>query len=70
MNSRIQPSLVVQQLDGVVACGPAKVQLVENFNRKYTRVADMLGIQLAPRDEPDKSFAAATMGQVLGVWYD
>ena len=70
MNSGIPPSLVVQQIDDVVACGPANGELVERFDKEYSRVAEMLGIQLAPRDDPDKSFAAATRGQVLGVWYD
>ena len=70
VNSGIPPSLVVHQIDDVVACGPANGELVENFDKGYSRVAEMLGIQLAPRDDPDKSFAAATRGQVLGVWFD
>ena len=70
MNSGIPPSLVVQQIDDVVAFGPANGELVERFDKEYSRVAEMLGIQLAPRDDPDKSFAAATRGQVLGVWFD
>ena len=70
MNSGIPPSLVVQQIDDVVACGPANGELVERFDKEYIRVAEMLGIQLAPRDDPDNSFATKTTDQVLGVWYD
>ena len=36
MNSGIPPSLVVQQIDNVVACGPANWELVEKFDREYT----------------------------------
>ena len=70
VNSGIPPSLVVQQIDDVVACGPANGDLVEKFDKEYSRVADMLGIQLAPRDDPDKSFAAATRGRFWEFWYD
>ena len=70
VNSGIPPSLVVQQIDDVVVCGPVDGELVEKIDKEYTRIADMLGIQLAPCDDPDKSFAASPRGQVLGVWYD
>ena len=68
--SGMPPSLVVQQIDDVVACGPPDGELVESFDRTYIEVADKLGIVLASRDDPDKSFSATTKGQVLGIWYD
>ena len=64
------PSLVVQQIDDVVACGPPDGKLVEKFDKAYIEVADKLGVALASRDDPDKSFAPTTRGQVLGIWYD
>ena len=64
------PSLVVQQIDDVVACGPPDGKLVEKFDKAYIEVADKLGVALASRDDPHKSFAPTTRGQVLGIWYD
>jgi hypothetical protein len=63
-------SLVVQQIDDVVACGPPDGKLVEKFDRAYIEVAEKLGVVLASRDDPEKSFSATTRGQVLGIWYD
>ena len=57
VQSGMPPSLVVQQIDDVVACGPPDGKLVEQFDRKYYEVAD-------------KSFAPTNKSQVLGVWYD
>jgi hypothetical protein len=62
--------LVVQQIDDVVACGPPDGKLVEKFDRAYIEVAGKLGVVLASRDDPEKSFSATTRGQVLGIWYD
>ena len=70
VESGMPPSLVVQQIDDVVACGPPDGKLVEEFDRTYLEVAKKIGVELAPRDDPDKSFAPTTKGQVLGVWYD
>ena len=64
------PSLVVQQIDDVVACGPPDGILVELFDKTYFYVASRIEVELAPRDDPEKSFAPTTRGQVLGVWYD
>ena len=70
IRSGMPPSLVVQQIDDVVACGPPDGQLVGKFDKTYTDVANEIGVELAPRDDPEKSFAPSTRGQVLGVWYD
>ena len=35
-------SLVVQQIDDVVACGPPDGKLVEKFDKAYNEVADKL----------------------------
>ena len=47
-------SLVVQQIDDVVACGPPDGKLVEKFDRAYIEVAEKLGVVLASRDDPEK----------------
>ena len=60
----------VSRTDNVVACGPSDGKLVEKFDRTYIEVAEKLGVVLASRDDPEISFSATTMGQVLGIWYD
>ena len=50
-------SLVVQQIDDVVAFGPPDGKLVEKFDKACIEVADKLGVVLASRDDPEKSFA-------------
>ena len=70
VQSGMPPSLVVQQIDDVVACGPPDGKLVELFDKTYFYVASRIGVELAPRDDPEKSFSPTTRGQVLGVWYD
>ena len=69
VQSGMPPSLVIQQIDDVVACGPPDGKLVDKFDKAYSDVATSIGVELAPRDDPDKSFATTTRGQVLGVWY-
>ena len=36
VRSGMSPSLVVQQIDDVVACGPPDGKLVERINKEYT----------------------------------
>ena len=40
------------------------------FDDHFQRVASELGVKLAPRDVPEKSFGPSTSGTVLGVHYD
>ncbi len=62
--------MVCQHLDDVCAAAPAGTELAENFDRMYAKVASQVGVQLAPRDDPDKSFSSSTTGVVFGVRYD
>ena len=55
IQSGMPPSLVVQQIDDVVACGPPDGKLVEQVDKAYMDVASRIGVELAPRDDPDKS---------------
>ena len=53
--SGMPPSLVVQQIDDIVACGPPDGLLVEIFDKAYTDVAKEIGVELAPRDDQGTS---------------
>ena len=44
-----------------IPCGPPDGKLFEKFDKLYSDVA---------QDDPDKSFAQTTRGQVLEVWFD
>ena len=62
--------LVCQHLDDTCAAGPAGSGLAERFDRTYQEVARKIGVKLAPRDDPEKSFGPSTEGTVLGVHYN
>ena len=68
--SGMDKSLVIQHLDDVCAAGPADSDLLYKFDAEFFYVAKQLGIKLAPRDDPKKSFGPSTAGVVLGVYYD
>ena len=68
--SGINPDLVVQHLDDCCAAGPADSVILDKFDSEYFQVAEMLGVKLAPRDDPEKSFGPSTSGTVLGIFYD
>lgn len=62
--------LVCQVLDDCCAAAPCGSTSLERFDAEFFNVASQLGISLAPRDDPKKSFGPATSGTVLGVDYD
>ena len=62
--------LVIQHLDDVCACSPEGSFAVDRFYEAYRLVCEDLGVKLADKADPDKSFAPRTEGQVLGVDYD
>jgi len=68
--SGMDPALVCQHLDDIVAAAPANSTMLECFDNTFGEVAEKLGVKLAPRDDPDKSFGPSTKGTVLGVYYD
>ena len=61
---------VCQHLDDVCGAAPADSSILERFDAEFFAVAEYLGVRLAPRDDPDKSFGPSTSGVVLGVFYD
>lgn len=68
--SGMPKDLICQHLDDVCAAAPAGSGLALKFDKAYAAVAKQIGVKLAPRDEPDKSFGPSTQGIVLGVMYD
>ena len=61
---------ICQVLDDCCACAPRGSDMLEKFDREFTSIARALGIKLAPRDDPEKSFGPSTEGIVLGVKYN
>ena len=70
IKSGFPKELVQQHLDDVCACGPAKDGRIFAFDKAYREVCELVGVSLADRSDPDKSFAPTTNGIVLGVVYD
>ena len=64
------PGMVCQHLDDCAAAGPRDSPLLEIFDATFFRVAEELGIRLAPRDNPEKAFGPSTKGIVFGVEYN
>jgi hypothetical protein len=63
-------ALVCQHLDDVCAAAPHDSNAVHRFDEAYMEVAEYIGINLAPRDDPDKSFGPSKRGTVFGIYYD
>ena len=60
---------VSQYLDDCCACS-ASLEDITRYDNAFFEVANRLGIELASRDDPDKSFGPSTCGVILGIWYD
>ena len=43
---------------------------MRRFDETFSFVAERLGIKLAPRDDPEKSFGPSQRGIVFGILYD
>lgn len=61
---------ICQHLDDCCATAPAGSDSLEVFDNNFTDIASQLGVKLAPRDDPEKSFGPSTHGLVLGIVYD
>lgn len=68
--ANLDPDLVCQVLDDCCAAGPEHLNTIDNFDKIFYEVANDLGITLAPRVDPEKSFAPCQKGVVLGIEYD
>ena len=63
-------SMVCQHLDDIIAAAAAGSVGLKEFDDTFQYVAGAIGVKLAPRDDPDKSFGPSTVGVVFGVLYD
>lgn len=68
--SKFPFEMVCQYLDDVCAAAPEGSETLGEFEQAYRKVADHLGVLLAPTTDPDKAFSPTTSGVVLGVHYD
>ena len=68
--SKFPPSLTSQHLDDCCAAAPANDTSIYRFDNEYKSVAEELGITLASRDDPEKSFAPTKEGCVYGIYYN
>jgi hypothetical protein len=63
-------SYVCQHLDDVCAAAPHSSDAAHRFDNAFSTIADYVGVKLAPRDDPDKSFGPSKSGTVFGIHYD
>ena len=61
---------VCQHLDDCCAAAASNSDSLEVFDATFTELASTIGVKLAPREDPDKSFAPCRKGLVLGIVYD
>jgi len=59
-----------QHLDDVCAAAPSTSDSASKFDNAFQDIADYTGVKLAPRDDPEKSFAPSRTGTVFGIHYD
>jgi len=63
--------MICQHLDDVCAAAAENMlDRLQKFDEAFKYVADTVGVKLAPRDDPDKSFGPTKKGVVFGVLYD
>ena len=62
--------LVCQFLDDVVGVCPAGSIQTQRFDKTYQQVCTAVGVELASRDDKDKSFGPCTEGIVLGIVFN
>ena len=68
--SKIDPVMVNQVLDVIVACGAEGYGSVQSLNKAYRGLCSKVGVSLADESDPDKAFNASHVGKVLGIMYD
>ena len=68
--SHFPTNRICQHLDNCCAAAPANSDTLEVFDNTFTAIAAEIGVKLAPRDDPEKSFGPDTKGLILGIVYD
>jgi len=66
--SRFPTNRICQHLDD--CCATANSEALEVFDNNFTAIASQIGVKLAPRDDPEKSFAPNIKGLMLGIVYN
>ncbi len=62
--------MICQHLDDICGAAPADSTALHRLDNTFIEVAADLGIRLAPRSDPEKSFAPCKQGIVFGIHYD
>ena len=70
IKSGMDSRLNVQQLDDNCSAGPAGSPLMKRYQDCYREIAETIGVQLAPEDDPSKAFPPSRRGEILGIIYD
>lgn len=68
--AKMDPACICQVLDDCCAAAPEQSSSLEEFDKAFHELASDLGIKLAPRDDPEKSFGPQQTGVILGIEYD
>ena len=61
--------MTCQHLDDICAAS-LSLEALQHFDKTFSKFAALTGVQLAPRDNPDKSFGPSKSGVVFGILYD
>jgi hypothetical protein len=61
---------ICQHLDDICAAAAAGDMAIFRLDSEFQRLAAQIGVKLASRDDPDKSFSPGQSGVVFGVEYD
>jgi len=69
-SAQFPSDMTCQHLDDICAAAGADSTELHRFDEMFQKIAGQIGVQLAPRDDPDKSFAPAKRGTIFGVEYD
>ena len=62
--------MICQHLDDISAAAPRSSSALQELDTMFAVVAGSVGVRLALRDDPDKSFGPCHKGTVFGVEYD
>ena len=67
--SNFPAHMICQHLDDICAAD-SNWEKINKFDNTFKEFACFTGVKLAPRDNPDKSFAPAKSGTIFGINYD
>jgi len=63
-------NMVCQHLDDICAAASRDSTTLHRFDQEFIKLASEIGVKLAPRDDPEKSFGPSKKGTVFGISYD